>query len=208
MRKAPVFGVVLGFAILVLLISALFLYDLSAKNEARKVRAAIAKLPEFMSVTHFDGDLLTKLTFDRKEMIERYEVPSEAVKGVRKRTFDDEGMAYVIALISLRSLNLSRTNVTDIGISHLSKLPSLQDLSIVGTKISSEGLAHLKSLEALESLTLDLDLMSDVGVSYVREIRGLKKLIVVSPGLIDPQKIDMLQRRLDRIRVIPVSEGE
>jgi hypothetical protein len=55
----------------------------------------------------------------------------------------DAGLASLVGLADLKSVDLSATAVTDAGLKHLAGLTSLHDLIVTNAEVSDAGLAHL-----------------------------------------------------------------
>lgn len=123
---------------------------------------------------------------------------------------NDEGLAYLEELDSLKRLYLYRTGITDTGLAHLSDLTRLEVLNLKETQITGEGLALLKNIPALtdldleqtkldskglanckawsntlEGLSLDKTKISDSDMVHLAELRALKYLDLSNTPLTD-----------------------
>jgi hypothetical protein len=90
----------------------------------------------------------------------------------------DEGLARVRELTQLEMLYLYGTRVTDAGLKHVAQLRALRRLDLGGTRVSDEGLVHLRGLSELEELALARARLSDAGLAHLESLR-LRRLELV-----------------------------
>lgn len=108
----------------------------------------------------------------------------------------DDSLLHEIALLSsLKSLNLSDSNVTDDGLAYLNKCSRLKWLFLDYTRITDEGLATLSTIESLEILNLMNVFVTDVGISHLAKLTNLSSLML-SFTLVTPVGITRLKRSL------------
>ena len=75
--------------------------------------------------------------------------------------------------LALERLNLSSSPVNDQGLAHLSEIVSLRDLALAYTDVTDAGLAHLESLGALRRLDLAGTDIGDKGLPMLGRMTGL-----------------------------------
>ena len=75
---------------------------------------------------------------------------------------------HLEGLASLRTLDLSLTDVTDAGLAYLNELTILHTLDLSLTDVSDAGLAHLKGLTNLQDLYLSLTDVTNAGVKELQ----------------------------------------
>ena len=82
------------------------------------------------------------------------------------------GLKYLRGL-ALERLHLSGSPVNDQGLAHLSEIASLRDLALAYTDVTDAGLAHLESLGALQRLDLAGTDVGDKGLPQLGRMTGL-----------------------------------
>lgn len=103
---------------------------------------------------------------------------------------DDDQLAHLENLASLRLLDLSGTRVGDEGLVHLRRLDRLESLYLWDTAVSDEGLVSLGLLTSLRLVGLGNTAVTDAGLAHLRSLRGLRVLQlwgteVRGPGLVN-----------------------
>lgn len=97
---------------------------------------------------------------------------------------EDDDLAAIEGMKSLRSLKLWGIHLTDAGLKHLRGLVNLKKLSIHSGKITGAGLAHLDDLKNLEWLELYIAALDDRGIQNLPALKTLKELSVYNRSLI------------------------
>jgi len=89
----------------------------------------------------------------------------------------DSDLDLLPRLSSLRSLDLSLTNITDLGMERLRSLQAISDLNLYYAElITDAGVAHLKSWKRLERLNLRGTKVNDTGLEHIASLTCLKSL--------------------------------
>jgi serine/threonine protein kinase len=129
------------------------------------------------------------------------------------RAFNDECLAHVGKIRSLKNLALSGTSVSDDGMAHLRGIEVLSNLDLnftpitdrgletvvrsinakgyfyylylSGTKITNRGLRHLKSLTGLLEIHLDDDRITDDGLRHFTEVPSLRIIRLTNTAVTD-----------------------
>lgn len=117
----------------------------------------------------------------------------------------DAGLATVHfrALWSLRTLNLSYSNVTDAGLQYIEGLGGLRALDLAGTRTTDSGLKHLKGLTQLQWLCLRNTHVTDVGMTDLEAITNLQWLNLSKTSVPDTGLIRLAAlRRLERLYLL------
>jgi Leucine-rich repeat (LRR) protein len=84
----------------------------------------------------------------------------------------DPACTSLAGFTKLRSLDLTRSEVTDAAVPALLQLSKLQSLNLFGTKITDTGLMPLKALRNLKRLELSKDGISEAAVTAFRKTRS------------------------------------
>jgi len=95
---------------------------------------------------------------------------------LRQVNVDDESLAAIAPLHSLRTLWLDNNPITDAGMAHLAGLKKLRVLGLARTRIGSPGLAQLAGLTHLTELDLTGTDVDDAGVALLKPLAALRKL--------------------------------
>ena len=91
----------------------------------------------------------------------------------------DNDIEFVVALNTVRKLDLSFTYVTDKGIKRLEQLPQLEDLTLDTAEfLTDASMAHLRANRALRRLVVRGVDITDAGMPYIGEMTGLRSLDV------------------------------
>jgi hypothetical protein len=88
------------------------------------------------------------------------------------------GLRHLNGLTALRTLDLSRTQITGDGLRHPLQLPVLQMLTLRNTKVRDEDLVHLTRYPTLICLDLAGTEISDAGLVYLTQLPNLRSLRV------------------------------
>jgi Leucine-rich repeat (LRR) protein len=89
---------------------------------------------------------------------------------------DDQGMALIAGLPSLRGLYLDENRVTDAGLAHVAKLITLEELKLGGGKITDNGLVPLAQLPHLKYLALWGEGFTNGGFRHLKNIPNVEIL--------------------------------
>jgi hypothetical protein len=84
------------------------------------------------------------------------------------RHVDDQALAPLADLPSLRWLELSLSQVGDAGMSQVARLSRLERLGLENTRVTDQGLAALRRLRRLECLYLDSTAVTPAGLAALR----------------------------------------
>lgn len=88
------------------------------------------------------------------------------------------GLRHLNSLTALRTLDLSRTQITGEGLRYPRRLPALEILSLRNTKVRDEDLIHLTRFSTLVCLDLAGTEISDAGLTYLTRLPNLRSLRV------------------------------
>ena len=88
------------------------------------------------------------------------------------------GLRYPRQLPLLQTLSLRNTKINDEDLAQLARFPRLVRLDLAGTPISDAGLIHLTDLPYLQSLVLERTHISDAGVEQLQKMPSLHWLFV------------------------------
>ncbi|MEM9381104.1 MAG: hypothetical protein AAGB93_14225 [Planctomycetota bacterium] len=121
--------------------------------------------------------------------------------------FNDEDVPFLADLLSLRSLDLTGTQVTNKGLKELGRLAlPLENLVLADTRISDAGVEHLASLPRLDSLDLSGTFVSGRGIAQVLNFEGPLSSLKLGQGLTDDDlKVVPALRSLEVLH-LPVDE--
>jgi hypothetical protein len=92
------------------------------------------------------------------------------------RPTEDDALALLRHLTSLRWLSITNARTTDAGLRHLSELANLEYLDLEGTQTTAAGLAELQRLRSLVYLDLSGTQVTDEGLEYLRTLPKLGSL--------------------------------
>jgi Leucine rich repeat len=82
---------------------------------------------------------------------------------------NEAGVAHIKNLAQLESLDLSTTNVTDAELANIKDLPRLRSLDLSSTNVTDAGLANLKILSQLRVLKLKYTKVTDAGLKSLQQ---------------------------------------
>ncbi len=97
----------------------------------------------------------------------------------------DAGLEYLQGLTSLKRLTLRVTDVTDAGLAHLQGLTGLEELRLGSTGCSDAGLAHLSALPRLRILGLGNTQVTTAGLARLKASNRLEELVLGGTGVTD-----------------------
>lgn len=103
------------------------------------------------------------------------------------RGLDDEALAHIGKVTTLRELELGDAEITDAGLKHLRGLQSLTFLGLGWTKdVTDAGLPALVALSNLEVLVLAGTKVTDAGLAHLAKLPQLKEVrLAALPGVTD-----------------------
>ncbi len=115
-----------------------------------------------------------------------------------------EDYALIGKLPQLRSLSLSRTNVTDTNMSRLS--PGLTSLSLNGTSVTDKSMPQLAAMAGLASLDITDTEITPAGLWQLKPLQSLKKLWV-DDSCITAESVESLRLMEPQAVEVAVLEG-
>ncbi|MBL4886418.1 MAG: protein kinase [Planctomycetaceae bacterium] len=80
----------------------------------------------------------------------------------------EQGLDILENMVSIRTLNLSKTGATDATALHLSRMPDLKWLNICNTKITDQGIKLLEKCNSLEELFLTENTLSSRSLEHLQ----------------------------------------
>ncbi|HTN76757.1 MAG TPA: protein kinase [Pirellulaceae bacterium] len=92
-------------------------------------------------------------------------------------SIDDEGLASLPEMPTVKKIWFAHTNITGIGLGHLKRLPALLDLGLPATPLTSDGLQKL-TIYQLEKLNLDDTAIGDESIEHLCQFTKLRSLSV------------------------------
>ena len=133
-----------------------------------KVRNARQQQAEVAAVARAGGSVIYDYQFV---------VPGNAIAGVTPpgpvwlhRLLGDDCFQTVV------EVNLSNQFFDDDDLAQIGNLPSLKVLRLDGTMVTDDGLEHLQGLTKLEELWLDRTQVTDVGLRHLQGLARLKRI--------------------------------
>jgi len=118
--------------------------------------------------------------------------------------FTDEGLAHLVQIKSIESLELYYGNFTDKGLEYLSELSKLGTLVIPNCHTFTDaGLKYLTVLKNLEHLNIGSRGLTDDGMTVIGQLTSLKELMLFNSRLITNQGISKLTglRSLEKLEL-------
>lgn len=91
---------------------------------------------------------------------------------------NDQDIARLLEVTQLRSLLLSRTQVTDAGLVHLKHFKRLEWLYLEGTQVTDAGLAEIAEMTQLKSLIVSDTQITDAGLVHLARLKQLRILSI------------------------------
>ena len=148
----------------------LYLKSTLVDDDSMQIAAGFPNLKKLrISKTQVSNDGLKHLTACRK--LEDIDLSENSL-------LNDDGMAHVGAITSLKRLNLWRVSVSDSGTAKLAPLTNLEWLNLDNTQLSDAGLPALKDMNRLTFLHLGSTSISDTGLPSLEHLTTLKDLKV------------------------------
>lgn len=81
-----------------------------------------------------------------------------------------DGLRHLAGLTSLRELNLTLTPVTDEALQHVGQLTELRKLGLASTSCTGTGFAYLTGLKKLESVNFHFTPLNDAGLQAIAQV--------------------------------------
>ncbi len=106
---------------------------------------------------------------------------------------DDDGLAVIGRISTLKSLSLWGAPITDKGIAHLSRLSNLESISLKETIVTDAALEHLGKLPHLQSITVRGTLVTGPGLVHLRDLSELTTLDISRTGLRDKSLVHFFE---------------
>jgi len=99
----------------------------------------------------------------------------------------DTGLQYLKGLNQLETLSIPNSEITDKGLSHLKELPKLRDLNVADSAITNSGMKAIGDLKQLDTLKIAMNSqIDDTGLGYIERLTKLEKLYAhVAPRITD-----------------------
>jgi hypothetical protein len=119
-------------------------------------------------------------------------------RGSRNDKIDDEWLAELDGMHTLRRLRLGNTGVKGPGLRHVGTLANLRDLSLSLTQVSDDGLPHLAGLVQLRELDLSSSQVTGIGFAHLGRLANLARVNLHNTPVNDAG--------LAEIAKVPVSE--
>jgi hypothetical protein len=119
---------------------------------------------------------------------------------LRGRKLTDKGLAHIVSLSNVVSLNLRDTSITGAGLVHLKGLAKLHTLHLERTAVDDAGIAHLSGLSNLEYLNLYATNVTDKSLAHLVRLQKLRCLYVWNTGVTE-MGIVKLEKALPGLKV-------
>jgi hypothetical protein len=97
-------------------------------------------------------------------------------RGSRNDAVDDDWLASLEGIQTLRRLWLANTGVKGPGLRHVGTLGNLRELSLSLTEVSDDAFPHLAGLVGLEELDLSSSKCTGTGFAHLTAIKGLRRV--------------------------------
>jgi hypothetical protein len=112
--------------------------------------------------------------------------------------FDDDGMASLAKVTSLRIANIGHSKVTDAGVAHLANHPNLEEFSISPQarkdRITDKSLVVLATLPKLKRLGIHETFVTyDGGLIHLKPLKGRLKSVSFKVALVLPADVEKLK---------------
>jgi Leucine-rich repeat (LRR) protein len=143
----------------------------------------------------------------------------------------DDCLLHLAHLTGLKSLNISRTDITDNGMKYIANLKSLESLEMPnrvtdrgmvyvgqltslrrlyfnddgGSQVTNRGMRHLANLKNLEELALTGGRMGDAGLAYIKDLPKLYYLFIRGRQFGDNGMIHV--KEISSLRMLVFHEG-
>ncbi len=110
----------------------------------------------------------------------------------------DAGLSQLAELSALRTLDLTKTQITGNGLRCVANLPVLTCLCLQSTRVTDDDLAQLKVCSNLATLDLSATSISDAGLVHLKELTNLSSLLllrtpITDAGLVHLAKVPQLR---------------
>jgi len=113
----------------------------------------------------------------------------------RGRGVDDDALAEIAKLKSLRILNLPHAEFTDAGLVWLKELPQLEQLRFGSPRVTDAGMQTISELPSLKRLHLIDVPITDAGLAKLAGIQQLESLYIDGSRISDAAFDDLFHRR-------------
>ncbi|MBX9669915.1 MAG: hypothetical protein K2X93_19995 [Candidatus Obscuribacterales bacterium] len=113
----------------------------------------------------------------------------------------DDGLKYLTTQKSLRTLDLSSTQVHSL--KYVKGISNLEDLDLMNCKLDSGALENLQNLSSLKLVVLDSTNVTAQDVALLAKNHAVNKVSVKSCPKIGPKELDFLQKEMPLCLVQP-----
>ncbi|GBG26818.1 F-box/LRR-repeat protein 7 [Hondaea fermentalgiana] len=118
------------------------------------------------------------------------------------------GLAHLVALVHLHTLDLSETDLDDDSMRHVAVLPALVDLNLFQSGVSDAGVSILaQRLYSLERLNIDTGDISGPCLLRLRSLRNLKHLDLFGAHVTDRGCRDLMAAGLAHLESLEICGG-
>jgi hypothetical protein len=114
---------------------------------------------------------------------------------------DDTTVALFSGLTQLKSLGLSRTQITDKALAQLQRLERLEALSLTNCNVTDAGLKSLEALPSLQFLALGGTQITDAGLASLEKMKTLRTLYLKHTG-VTQAGIQGLKKAMPQLRIV------
>jgi len=116
---------------------------------------------------------------------------------IRGHGINDDAIAQIAKISSLRILNLPQGEFTDAGVAHLAELPNLEQLRLGSPHISGMGIKELAALPILKRLhTIDIPI-DDEALKILTDMKHLESLYIDGGAFSDTAADELFRARPD-----------
>lgn len=112
----------------------------------------------------------------------------------------NDGLAQLVWLGNLESLDLNHSGIDDSGLSYLGGMSQLKSLNLHRSAVTSSGLAHLVRASQLETLMLQGTQVDDSAVPYLAKIKQLKSVNLRNTNL-SAVGAETLERQMPNVKI-------
>lgn len=142
--------------------------EFALEGSQRVVSINAEQLKKIAGTTWIKSVRLSGFVFKNRDLAEIRKMPIHELL-VGNSTFDDEGARYVSGLRELRHLGISATEITDEGIALLVRLPHLNTLDISKTRATNRSFKAISENSSLiKIIANDCKAITDDGVTYFK----------------------------------------
>lgn len=161
----------------------------------------LAKLPELRSIRIDHNTPAPGSGGD----IERYDGSGVAAMAFSKleeikigHAFDDDGMAALAKVKSLRNISMGHSRVTDAGVAHFAKHPNLEEFYISPqarpNRITNKSLPSLATIPKLKRIGLHETFVTyDSGLEHLKSLKGILEFVSFKAALVLPSDVEKLK---------------